>query len=163
MRSGLFVISVAAGLLALTPRAEACFCAWPSTPEQFRDARLVFRGTAERTRSVRLPTRDKSAEAGVVTAEEVTFKTIERFKGPSADSYKVLNGPCLVLVPGEHCVNSCAARVEIGSEYLVFAFPDVAEGADTDTPSISRCSIFSSRTPDFKRLIPEVRPLAPKT
>lgn len=161
MRSGL-MISVAAGLLALAPRAEACFCAWPSTPEQFRDARLVFRGRAERTRPVRVPTRDEPGEGGVVTAEEVTFKGLERFKGPAADSYKVLNGPCLVLVPGEDCVNSCAAGVEIGSEYLVFAFPDAAEGADTETPSISRCSIFSSRSADFKRLIPEVRLLAPK-
>lgn len=159
MRLRLPMSSLAAGVLLLTPQAEACLCAWPSNSEQFIEARLVFRGKVKAVHQVRLSVRDESPEVAV-TATEVTFRVLERFKGPTGDSYKVLDGPCLVTGAGEECVNSCAARVAIGTEYLVFAFPDAAEGADTELPSMNTCSTFVANTPGFMRLVPEVRRLA---
>jgi len=72
MRSGSLMSALTLGFLLATREGEACLCAWPSTPDQFNEARLVFRGRVEAVKPVRLPVRD---EPGEVTATAVTFNS----------------------------------------------------------------------------------------
>jgi hypothetical protein len=138
--------TAALALLALISQsgiAFACSCIGPDPEKWLAEASLVFRGTAIGARGV-TSHGVQDGQNVVVESQEVSFRIIERFKGPVTDTYTVLDGSCSVPDPKPAmreleftCLNTCAASFEQHHQYVVFAFLD-ERGRD----STSRCSAY---------------------
>jgi hypothetical protein len=138
-------------MLASSP-AWACVCVETSNGVQLRaKAARVFRG-----RVLEVNKLSWAGEIGSVRhfSTELVFAVLERFKGPKAVTYRVFTGDCTVSEADVTCFNTCAARGEVGDEYVVFAFAD-QNGLST----LSRCGLHPMKEAwsQAKRLLVELR------
>jgi hypothetical protein len=131
-----------------------CPCARSKPADQLATASLVFRGTVstveQRTERVTIDGLTHSRRA-----VHATFDPIERFKGPAAGRYVVVDDQCEVPeTPYTVCINVCAANLRRGAEYVVFAFPS------GDTHQIDKCSTYLvGADPEAKALLKTLRRL----
>ena len=117
---------------------EPCACVPPAPERWFGESELVFRGKV--TRIERVAFREVPAEGAVIVRTEyVTFKPVDRFKGPKAALYVVSNAKCSTPeASAAFCRAPCAELFEVGAEFVVFAFPDGEEPPNTD-----RCRVVN--------------------
>lgn len=116
----------------------ACSCVGPFPEEWMTQASLVFRGRVTRTRRldsrVELGGRPHS-HAGL----EVTFRVLERFKGPAVATYVVVYGECVAEEgSGAECIDMCSQATDLRGEWVVFAYPGRVQSPATDD-----CSAFA--------------------
>jgi hypothetical protein len=107
----------------------------------FAESALVFRGKV--TRVERVAFREVAdGTPTIVRTEYVTFKPLQRFKGPKADLYVVSNAKCASPeAAAQFCQAPCAQSFAIDAEFVVFALPDGEEPVNTD-----RCKAFNVAT-----------------
>ncbi len=137
---GFTPIALGLAALLLSRPALACSCVGPFPEEWRTEATLVFRGRVTSTRQLRAV-----VEINVVRynheASEVTFRVLERFKGPQSSTYVVLYGECLVQATGGgECLDMCSSRTAPQGEWVVFAFL-----GEAGRPATSDCSAYPIR------------------
>jgi hypothetical protein len=137
---------------------NACSCVGPFPEQWLDDSILVFRGRVVGTR----PVKDTIRVDGVSKRHEATqveFEVLERFKGPSTPTYKVLYGEC--AAPPEEaighitygCMDSCSGHgMKKGQAYVVSATKGL-----TATPSTSDCSAYSMNDPGVADTLERLR------
>jgi hypothetical protein len=140
-RPGLALVGWLVLLPAATSAQETCNCPSPSPEAWFADSALVFRGKVMRVERVAFR-QVVDGKASIQRTEYVTFKPLQRFKGPKADLYVVSNAKCeSPEADAQLCRAPCAQYFAIDAEFVVFALPDGEEPATTE-----RCRAFNVKT-----------------